>query len=89
MPGGRDGSLGQAGGLGGEGGRPLDGLDIDLAEKRIVCVKSSQHFHAGFAPIASEVIHVATPGSITPDYASIPYTKRKPNYWPRMENPFQ
>ncbi|MCO5057765.1 MAG: M81 family metallopeptidase [Rhizobiaceae bacterium] len=65
------------------------GLGIDLAEKRIVCVKSSQHFHAGFAPIASEVIHVATPGSITPDYASIPYTKRKPNYWPRMENPFQ
>ena len=64
------------------------GLGIDLAEKRIVCVKSSQHFHAGFAPIASEVIHVATPGSITPDYASIPYTKRKPNYWPRMENPF-
>ena len=65
------------------------GLGIDLAAKKIVCVKSSQHFHAGFAPIASEVIHVATPGSITPDYANIPYTKRAPNYWPKTENPFQ
>lgn len=65
------------------------GLGIDLSTKRIVCVKSSQHFHAGFAPIASEVIHVATPGSITPDYGSIPYTKRNLNYWPRVESPFE
>lgn len=64
------------------------GLGIDLSSKRIVCVKSSQHFHAGFAPIASEVIHVATPGAITPDYANIPYTRRTPDYWPKMENPF-
>lgn len=63
-------------------------LGIDLSAKRIVCVKSSQHFYAGFAPIASEVIHVATPGSITPDYAGIPYTKRAPDYWPRVEDPF-
>jgi len=64
------------------------GLGIDLASKKLVCVKSSQHFHAGFAPIAAEVIHVATPGSITPDYAGIPYRNRKPDYWPRMEDPF-
>ncbi len=64
-------------------------LGIDLAKRQIVCVKSSQHFHAGFAPIAAEVIHVATPGSITPDYANIPYTKRKSNYWPKVEDPFQ
>jgi len=64
------------------------GLGIDLAGKKLVCVKSSNHFHAGFAPMAAEVIHVATPGSITPDYANIPYTKRAPNYWPKMEDPF-
>lgn len=64
------------------------GLGIDLSAKRAVCVKSSQHFHAGFAPIASEVIHVATPGSITPDYGNIPYTRRAPNYWPKIEDPF-
>lgn len=65
------------------------GLGIDLAARRLVCVKSSQHFHAGFAPIASEVIHVATPGSITPDYANIPYRNRAPNYWPKTEDPFK
>ncbi|MCV0396727.1 MAG: M81 family metallopeptidase [Rhizobiaceae bacterium] len=64
------------------------GLGIDLSAKKIVCVKSSNHFHAGFAPIASEVIHVATPGAITPDYANIPYTRRTPNYWPKVEDPF-
>lgn len=64
------------------------GLGIDLASKKIVCVKSSQHFYAGFAPIASEVIYVATPGSITPVFANIPYTKRAPTYWPKVENPF-
>lgn len=64
------------------------GLGIDLATKKAVCVKSSQHFYAGFAPIGSEVIHVATPGAITPDYANIPFTKRAPNYWPKVENPF-
>lgn len=64
------------------------GLGIDLSGRKLVCVKSSQHFHAGFAPIAAEIIHVATPGTITPDYAGIPYTKRRPDYWPRVENPF-
>lgn len=64
------------------------GLGIDLSTKKAICVKSSQHFYAGFAPIASEVIHVATPGAITPDYANIPYTKRSPTYWPKVENPF-
>ncbi|WP_018698169.1 M81 family metallopeptidase [Amorphus coralli] len=64
------------------------GLGIDLSTKKAVCVKSSQHFYAGFAPIGSEVIHVATPGAITPDYANIPFTKRAPTYWPKVENPF-
>ncbi|WP_108661539.1 M81 family metallopeptidase [Acuticoccus kandeliae] len=65
------------------------GLGIDLSGKRIVGVKSSQHFYAGFAPIAQEVIHVATPGAITPDYANIPFTRRAPNYWPKVEDPFR
>jgi microcystin degradation protein MlrC len=55
---------------------------------KTVVVKSSNHFYAGFAPIASEVIHVATPGALTADFAAIPYVKRNPAYWPRVENPF-
>ncbi|GLQ05116.1 M81 family metallopeptidase [Sneathiella chinensis] len=63
-------------------------LGINLSERKIVCVKSSNHYQAGFTPIAHKVIPVATPGAITPDYANIPYTKRSPNYWPRIEDPF-
>ena len=63
-------------------------LGLTLGDKRIVVVKSSQHFHAGFAPIAAEVLYVTTPGAIAPDFAKIPYTKKKDPYWPRVEDPF-
>lgn len=63
-------------------------LGIDLATRRIVCVKSSNHYRAGFDPIAARVIPVATPGAITPDFANIPYKNRARTYWPAMEDPF-
>lgn len=64
------------------------GLGIDLAARRYVCVKSSNHYRAGFAPIAARIVPVATPGAITPDFTAIPYTRRAPNYWPKVEDPF-
>ncbi|WP_068301745.1 M81 family metallopeptidase [Pararhodobacter sp. CCB-MM2] len=63
-------------------------LGIDLSKKRHVCVKSSNHYRAGFAPIASVIIPIAAPGAITPDFTAIPYQHRSLNYWPRVENPF-
>ncbi|KIN62730.1 MlrC domain protein [Sulfitobacter noctilucicola] len=63
-------------------------LGLDLGSLDAVIVKSSQHFYAGFAPIASDVIYINGPGAITPDYANIPYTKRDGNFWPKVENPF-
>lgn len=63
-------------------------LGLDLSDMKIVVVKSSNHFYDRFAPIASEVIHMKTPGAITPDFTKIPYTKRDHNYWPKVENPF-
>ena len=63
------------------------GLGLTLDDKRLVVVKSMQHFHAGFGPIASEVRYVAGPGAVPPDYGAIPYTKRSPAYWPRVADP--
>ena len=63
-------------------------LGLDLNTMKAVVVKSSQHFYAGFAPIASEVLYINGPGAITPDYAGIPYTKRTPDFWPKIEDPF-
>lgn len=64
------------------------GLGIGLDARRYVCVKSSNHYRAGFAPIAARIVPVATPGAITPDFTAIPYTRRAPNYWPKVEDPF-
>jgi microcystin degradation protein MlrC len=63
-------------------------LGIDLSKRRYVCVKSSNHYQAGFNPIATKVIGIATPGAITPDFLDIPYRNRKRDYWPAVEDPF-
>jgi len=63
------------------------GLGLTLADKRLVVVKSTQHFHADFAPIAVQVLYASTPGAITPDFAAIKFKDRDLNYWPRVANP--
>ena len=64
------------------------GLGIDLADKRIVAVKSSQHFQGGFAPIADRIIRVATPGAIQMDFAAINYVKKRDlSFFPRVADP--
>ena len=62
-------------------------LGIPLASRKIIVVKSMQHFHAGFAPLAAEVLYVTSPGAIPPDFAALALTKRKSLWWPRHENP--
>jgi len=64
------------------------GIGIAMDAKRLVIVKSTQHFQAEFAPRAKAIFHVAAPGALTPDFAAIPYRRRDLNYWPRVENPF-
>ena len=63
-------------------------VGLEPAGKKMVVVKSTQHFHAGFAPIAKEILYVAAPGAIAPDFAAIPYTKLAKPYWPRVEDPW-
>jgi microcystin degradation protein MlrC len=64
------------------------GLGIDLTPKKIVAVKSSQHFQGGFAPIAAKVIQAATLGAIQMDFAALPYVKKTDlNFHPRVDDP--
>jgi microcystin degradation protein MlrC len=63
------------------------GLGLDAISKRVVVVKSTQHFYAEFAPHASQVLYVSTPGAISPEFKSIAYTKKSQRYWPRVANP--
>lgn len=55
---------------------------IDLAGTKLIVVKSSQHFHAKFGPIASEVIYVETPGVCPADFRSLPYQRARRTIWP-------
>jgi microcystin degradation protein MlrC len=64
------------------------GLGIDLAAKRAIVVKSTQHFHAAFAPLAQQVLYVDTPGLLRSDFEHIDYRRRSLNYWPRVEDPW-
>ena len=64
------------------------GLGIDLATKRIVVVKSSQHYQAGFGPLTETIIPVASPGAIQMNFATIDYKKKRDlNYFPRVPDP--
>ena len=64
------------------------GLGIDLTTKRAIVVKSTQHFHAAFAPLAQRVLYVDTPGLLTAAFEHIDYRHRSLNYWPRVDNPW-
>jgi microcystin degradation protein MlrC len=64
-------------------------LGVDPATKKMVVVKSMQHFHAAYAPIASEVVYVAAPGALVPDWSRLPYTKIDRNQWPLVANPHE
>ena len=63
------------------------GLGIPLEEVRYVVLKSTQHFVARFAPIASRIIFVATPGALTSDYGSLPYRRMPRDRFPFVEDP--
>ena len=63
------------------------GLGIDLLSKKLIVVKSAQHFYAAFSPIAKKTLYVTTPAGKSYDFATLPYKVRDLNYWPRLEQP--
>jgi microcystin degradation protein MlrC len=64
------------------------GLGVDLAGKRLIAVKSSQHFRTHFGAVADHVIQAATPGALQMDFAAIAYRKRRDfNVYPFVHAP--
>src|SRR5690606_33237237 len=52
---------------------------IEPTERRILVVKSSQHFRAAFGPIAGEILVVDGGGLTTRDYSRMPFRRlRRP-----------
>lgn len=57
-------------------------VGVDLGAQDVVVVKSAQHFHAAFAPIARDVRYAETEGPSTQRYATHDYTRVRRPLWP-------
>ena len=57
-------------------------LGIDPRQKRLVVVKSTNHFMASFGPIAKRVIYVEADGPLSRDYTRMPFRKVNRPIWP-------
>ncbi len=62
-------------------------LGIEPADRRLVVVKSSNHFHAGFAPIAKEIHYIDAGGPYPSDPRKVPYKRIPRPIWPIDDNP--
>jgi microcystin degradation protein MlrC len=61
---------------------------VDLAAYDVVVVKSAQHFHAAFAPLATRILYAVTPGTVSPDFARIPLPRAGRPLSPQVVDPF-
>ena len=57
-------------------------LGVDLSTKRLVVVKSTQHFRAGFDPMASASFYCDAPGTLNGNLAALPYRHLPRPIWP-------
>jgi microcystin degradation protein MlrC len=55
---------------------------IDVSRYTIIALKSSQHFRAGFEPVAARIIRTDTPGATTNDFSLFPYKRIPRPMWP-------
>lgn len=58
------------------------GIGCDLSSKKIIVVKSSQHFHASYSKLAKHILYASAPGAVTLDLKTLPYRKIQRPRWP-------
>ncbi|SFJ26564.1 Microcystin degradation protein MlrC, contains DUF1485 domain [Phyllobacterium sp. CL33Tsu] len=63
-------------------------LGIDPMRKDMLLVKSTNHFHAGFEPVAAEIIYIDAGAPYPSNPRKTNYRKLAREIWPRVENPF-
>ncbi len=57
-------------------------LGIAPRERKILVVKSTNHFMAAFGPIAAKVIYVESDAPLARDYRKLPYSRVQRPIWP-------
>jgi len=63
-------------------------LGIDPKKRKIVVVKSTNHFFAEYSKIAHDVLYMDGPGALPRNFHLVPYTKVKRPIWPLDANPW-
>lgn len=61
---------------------------VSLHGRKLIVVKSSQHFYAAFAPLAKKVLYTTGPGSLSLDWANMGFKKLRRPIWPLDNNAF-
>jgi microcystin degradation protein MlrC len=62
-------------------------LGLDPMSKAMLLVKSTNHFYAGFAPIAADIIYIDAGAPYPSHPRETNYRKLAREIWPRVENP--
>lgn len=57
-------------------------LGIDPKQRKILVVKSNQHFYASFSQIAAQVLYAEGDGPLPRDYTRLPWKKVQRPIWP-------
>ena len=57
-------------------------VGVEPTEKKMLVVKSTNHFHAAFGPIAARVLYVESDGPLPRRYETIPFTRVQRPIWP-------
>jgi len=63
-------------------------LGIDPMDKDLLLVKSTNHFYAGFAPIAADIVYIDAGAPYPSNPRLTDYKKLKRPIWPRVDDPF-
>lgn len=63
-------------------------LGIDPLARKILVIKSTNHFYAAFHPIASEILYCSAGRPYPNDPATNPYRLVRKDIWPRTADPF-
>lgn len=66
----------------------FESFGIDPKTRKLLIVKSMQHFYGCYAPIASRVIYCAAPGALTWDMTQIEHKKIARPVWPLDADPW-
>ena len=68
----------------------FDDLGISFRNKKLLVIKSAQHFYGAFAPVSRDVIYMAGPGAVPPIMQLIPYQRISvEDKFPWVDNPFE